>query len=211
MLILGLGVTVVSILRSFAFIAASMIATNPDLHEFTPDTVKMFKPVVVQYALDNDLLDNEEENIFYQYGYEDFSLDEVKMFSKGLEELNARKTEVQKYPPVNDVFRFYIDADDQKSKVDFSLRYRNYLLSRQWETANKHKIEEAIRETNHLNQVHYSLATIVSLKQYLIHYGHNKYTLRRLLSELKDTIGEDAYNAAIIPPTVPTHRFEQYD
>ncbi len=176
-------------------LALLLLAGSPDIDEPTPhpDQWPGLRDSVQRLALDMEILDPREAS-YIMAKRTDFATD--------LNLLRRRRVEFEDAPRLVDAGRFP-DRKQVNELVLFNRGYRRHLIERHTlELDRADLIIDAIRETDQLYRV-WDAVRDARCEFYYV-------TVRRqALKRLKCLIGEEAFNAAELPPNVPTWRFDE--
>jgi hypothetical protein len=178
-------------------VAAMLLTIPPGIPAGCPDQ-QHFPPLrdaIHQLAIQWEILD-ERESRYVLTRPEDFCTD--------LNMLRRRYQDLQDAPKIADAMRF-----PERTGVNELIRFnrafrRNIDERRQLEVDRADSLRNVIVETDRLYQIWDSVRDARCDFYYI--------TLRRqALKKLRDMIGEEAYNLAELPPTVPIWRFNEME
>lgn len=176
-------------------LALILLFSPPDLDEPTPhpDQWPALRDSIQRLALDMEILDPREASYIMARRTE---------FTNDLNLLRRRRIEFEDAPRLADAGRFP-DRKQVNELVLFNRAYRRHLIERHTlEQDRADQFIDAIRETDQL----YRVWDAVRDARCEFYYT----TVRRqAMKRLRCTIGEEAYNAAELPPNVPTWRFNE--
>ncbi len=177
-------------------LAVALLTAAPETAE-VPDTegLATVRPTIQSLAVSWELLDARECR---------YVLTRPEELCTDLKMLRRRNRELSDAPPLQDCMRFP-DRGLVNELLSFNRAYRQHLDSRQaldltywWE------LHEALMETDRLFQV-WDTVRDARCDYYYV-------TVRRqALKKLRETIGDQAYYAGMLPPHVPTWRFARID
>lgn len=158
-----------------------------------PEQFLVVRDAIHRTAVDWEILD-ERETRYVLTRSEDFCAD--------LNMLRRRRQELDDAPKVSDGFRFP-DRNTVNELVRFNRAYRrNIDERRQLEVDRADSFRTAIAETDRLYQI-WDAVRDARCDFYYV-------TVRRqALKKLRDLIGEEDYDQAILPPNVPFWRFHE--
>jgi hypothetical protein len=178
-------------------LAVVLLTSSPDSAE-TPPAVDEFlsvRPTTQSLALTWEILDRREVK---------YVLSRPEDFASDLRLLRKRWEELADAPPLHDGVRFP-DRTLVNDLLSFNRAYRQNLEAQQnldrdhfWE------LREVVQEVDHLYQV-WDLVRDARCEYFYV-------TVRRqALKKLRETLGDEAYYSASMPPHVPVWRFARAD
>lgn len=180
-----------------------LIQSNDPVEQFiTTEKDLFFMQLALREIISKESLVDKSELIYYfnQNKINEFSINNTK---NDIDIIRTRYEKQKDCPNLNDSLRFH-SIDYLEAQIKFNRRYKKYLGKlEEIDYTNREKIRDIMLETDNLYDIYVSLKIAKQENSYRIG------TRKEAFKKFKDSISEQMYNEATLPPVVPIWHFRE--